>query len=115
MPTYEYECTKGHQFEVAQRITEPPLERCQVCRSKVRRLISSSNFILKGGGWYSDGYSSGGNSKSSGSSGGDSKSSDSSAGDPKSSDSSSNGKSTSSSTPSSSSAGDSSSSSSDAS
>src|SRR5688572_1658963 len=55
MPTYEYECSKGHQFEVEQSMTEPPLKRCRVCRSKARRLISASNFILKGGGWYSDG------------------------------------------------------------
>ena len=59
MPTYEYECSKGHTFEVVQRITADPLKRCKICRSKVRRLISASNFILKGGGWYSDGYGSG--------------------------------------------------------
>ena len=41
MPTYEYECTKGHRFEVQQRITEEPLQRCQQCRSKVQRLISA--------------------------------------------------------------------------
>ena len=64
MPTYEYECTKGHQFEVEQRITDDPLTRCQLCRSKVTRLISASTFILKGGGWYSDGY---GSSKTNGS------------------------------------------------
>ena len=58
MPTYEYECTKGHRFEVQQRITEEPLQRCQQCRSKVQRLISASAFILKGDGWYADGYSS---------------------------------------------------------
>jgi putative FmdB family regulatory protein len=68
MPIYEYECSKGHQFEVEQRISEPPLERCRVCRAKVRRLISSSTFILKGGGWYADGYGSGkGATKSNGS------------------------------------------------
>ena len=65
MPTYEYECSKGHHFEVEQRITEDPLKRCRVCRSKVRRLISPAPFILKGGGWYSDGY---GSAKSGGSS-----------------------------------------------
>ena len=60
MPTYEYECTQGHTFEVVQRITEDPLTRCQVCKkAKAKRLISSANFILKGGGWYSDGYSNG--------------------------------------------------------
>lgn len=68
MPTYEYECTKGHTFEVVQRITEDPLTRCQVCRAKCKRLISAPRFILKGGGWYSDGYSSGSSSGSSSSS-----------------------------------------------
>jgi len=68
MPTYEYECTKGHTFEVVQRITEDPLTRCQVCRAKCKRLISAPRFILKGGGWYSDGYSSGSSSSSSSSS-----------------------------------------------
>ena len=87
MPTYEYECSKGHQFEVEQRITEPPLERCQVCHAKVRRLISASTFILKGGGWYSDGYSSGSDSSSSSSkdNGKDSSSTSTSTGDTKSS------------------------------
>ncbi len=58
MPTYEYECSNGHRFEVVQPITEDPLERCQDCSAQVRRLISAAAFILKGGGWYSDGYGS---------------------------------------------------------
>jgi len=58
MPTYEYECSRGHVFEAVQRISDPPLTRCKVCRAKVQRLISAANFILKGGGWYADGYSS---------------------------------------------------------
>ena len=73
MPTYEYECSKGHTFEAVQRITEDPLKRCKVCRSKVRRLIQAPNFILKGGGWYSDGYGSAKPSSSKG--GGDASSS----------------------------------------
>ena len=67
MPTYEYECSKGHQFEVEQSINDAPLQRCKLCRAKVRRLISASHFILKGGGWYADGYGSkksGGDAKS---------------------------------------------------
>lgn len=59
MPTYEYECNNGHTFEVFQRITDEPLKRCKVCRAGAKRLISAANFILKGGGWYADGYSSG--------------------------------------------------------
>ena len=67
MPTYEYECSKGHHFEVEQSIKDPALQRCKVCRAKAHRLISASHFILKGGGWYADGYGSkksGGDSKS---------------------------------------------------
>jgi putative FmdB family regulatory protein len=72
MPTYEYECSKGHVFEVEQSITAEPLKRCKVCRAKVRRLISASHFILKGSGWYADGY--GSVKKSSGDSSSDAKS-----------------------------------------
>jgi putative FmdB family regulatory protein len=61
MPTYEYRCDKcGHEFEREQRITEDPIKSCPKCRSqKARRLISVTSFVLKGGGWYSDLYSSG--------------------------------------------------------
>ena len=65
MPTYEYECTNGHEFEVEQRITEEPLKRCKICRAKATRLISATNFILKGSGWFSDGYGNKGKSSSS--------------------------------------------------
>ena len=41
-------------------ITEPPLEVCPKCgKPTAQRLISAgTGFILKGGGWYSDLYSS---------------------------------------------------------
>ena len=61
MPTYEYACGAcAHQWEVVQRITEPPVELCPACaRNEAHRLISrGTNFILKGGGWYSDLYAS---------------------------------------------------------
>jgi putative FmdB family regulatory protein len=60
MPTYEYSCAKcGHEFEREQRITEEPIRRCPKCRAlKAKRMISTTSFILKGGGWYSDLYSS---------------------------------------------------------
>lgn len=65
MPTYEYRCDKcGHEFEREQRITEDPIKSCPKCRAqKARRLISVTSFVLKGGGWYSDLYSSGGGKK----------------------------------------------------
>ena len=61
MPVYEYECQAcGHEFEREQRITDDPVKTCPACKKrKVRRLISQTSFVLKGGGWYSDLYSSG--------------------------------------------------------
>ena len=58
MPIYEYLCDKcGHEFEREQRITEDPVKTCPKCRSRrVKRLISQTSFVLKGGGWYADGY-----------------------------------------------------------
>lgn len=61
MPTYEYGCTAcGNEWEELQRITEPPIEVCPKCgKNAAHRLISAgTGFILKGGGWYSDLYSS---------------------------------------------------------
>ena len=60
MPIYEYACEKcGGEFEVEQRITEDPIKTCKLCKSrKVKRLISQTSFVLKGGGWYNDLYSS---------------------------------------------------------
>jgi putative FmdB family regulatory protein len=57
VPTYEYECPKCPRvFEVRQRISEKPLETCDVCGGPVQRLLSASTFILKGGGWYVTDY-----------------------------------------------------------
>jgi len=60
MPIYEYACEKcDSEFEVEQRITDDPIKSCPRCKSrKVKRLISRTSFVLKGGGWYSDLYSS---------------------------------------------------------
>ena len=68
MPIYDYACEKcEREFEVEQRITEDPLKSCPNCKSrKVKRLISQTSFVLKGGGWYSDLYSSSKGSKSEG-------------------------------------------------
>ncbi|MGH0034871.1 MAG: FmdB family zinc ribbon protein [Myxococcota bacterium] len=73
MPIYEYRCDKcEHEFEREQRISDDPVKTCPKCRSRrVKRLISQTSFVLKGGGWYSDLYSSskGGKSDSSDSDG----------------------------------------------
>jgi putative FmdB family regulatory protein len=59
MPIYEYMCERcGYEFEREQRMTDPPVKTCPQCRSRrVTKLISQSSFVLKGGGWYADGYS----------------------------------------------------------
>ena len=57
MLTYEYVCEKCKRvFEVRQRISAAPLTTCEVCGGTVRRLLSSTPFILKGGGWYVTDY-----------------------------------------------------------
>lgn len=60
MPIYEYLCEKcGHEFEREQRITADPIKTCPKCKArKVKKLISQTSFVLKGGGWYNDLYSS---------------------------------------------------------
>jgi putative FmdB family regulatory protein len=66
MPTYEYACTAcANQWEEIQKISENPLDTCPKCGEKTaKRQISGGNFILKGGGWYADLYSSSSNKKS---------------------------------------------------
>ena len=70
MPTYSYMCDGcGGTFELEQRISEDPVKKCSLCgKPQARRQIVSGNFILKGGGWYSDGYGSSSSSKSTSSS-----------------------------------------------
>ena len=59
MPVYEYECKECEKvLEVQQRMTDAPLSNCPECGAPVKKLMSMSSFQLKGGGWYSDGYSS---------------------------------------------------------
>jgi putative FmdB family regulatory protein len=51
-------------FEEIQKISEPALDTCPKCGERAaQRLISQGNFILKGGGWYADLYSSSSSSK----------------------------------------------------
>ena len=52
MPVYGYRCSRGHQFEVQQRITEPPLTQCLECGAPVTRVFYPVGIIFKGGGFY---------------------------------------------------------------
>ena len=58
MPIYEYVCDScEHQFELLQRVGAPPPEACPECGARqVRKLISMTNFVLRGSGWYRDHY-----------------------------------------------------------
>lgn len=79
--TYEYTCLAcQHEWEAEQRISEKPLTDCPKChQASAKRVVSGgAGFILKGGGWYADGYGSKGTSSKSDSSSKDSSSSTSS-------------------------------------
>jgi putative FmdB family regulatory protein len=59
--TYDYVCTAcAHAWEAQQRITEDALRECPQCHELTakRQVSGGQGFILKGGGWYSDLYSS---------------------------------------------------------
>lgn len=74
MPNYDFKCrTCGHTFEKIQSYKDPnpqcpavvPLEADDItsapvgkpCGGETEKLISKGGtFILKGGGWYKDGY-----------------------------------------------------------
>jgi putative FmdB family regulatory protein len=57
MPTYHYSCERcGYEFEIEQRITDPPRKRCPKCRGSVYRVIHAVGHILKGSGFYATDY-----------------------------------------------------------
>ena len=59
MPIYEYKCaTCGHVFEdMVLSSKDPGPQACPKCAdAKIERLISGTNFQLKGGGWFHSDY-----------------------------------------------------------
>lgn len=54
MPTYEYECVNcSNREEKYRRIKARDwVVACSVCRHPCRRVVSRTNFALKGDGWY---------------------------------------------------------------
>ncbi len=58
MPTYEYECDHCNKtFEVFQKVTDQPLNKCPKCGKKIKRLIGGgSGVIFKGSGFYATDY-----------------------------------------------------------
>ena len=58
MPIYEYECNIcGNTLEKWDSFSSSSRILCPNCGCFMDKIISSSTFVLKGGGWYSDGYS----------------------------------------------------------
>jgi putative FmdB family regulatory protein len=57
MPIYEYRCPDGHTFEVFQRMSDAPVERCEVCgKSPVEKVLYPVSVHFKGSGFYSTDY-----------------------------------------------------------
>lgn len=53
MPTYEYRCSAGHEFELFQNMNDKPVLECPRCGAKSERLLSGgAGFIFKGEGFY---------------------------------------------------------------
>lgn len=66
MPLYEYRCSVcGHEVEVLAKFDDPDPVCPQGCHYTndppipvtLVKKVSRTSFELKGGGWYSDGYS----------------------------------------------------------
>jgi putative FmdB family regulatory protein len=57
MPTYEYACPEGHEFEKFQKITDKPRARCPTCGKPATRKISGgAGLVFKGSGFYITDY-----------------------------------------------------------
>jgi putative FmdB family regulatory protein len=74
VPIYEYRCPNGHTFEVFQRMTDPPSEKCETCgAAPVEKILFPIAVHFKGSGFYSTDYGRGGRkgAKEEGASGGE--------------------------------------------
>jgi putative FmdB family regulatory protein len=57
MPTYEYQCSAGHQFEVIQKMSAKPRAKCPVCgKPATRRISGGAGLVFKGSGFYITDY-----------------------------------------------------------
>ena len=57
MPTYEYRCPNGHEFELFQRMSDEPGADCPECGKPAERLLSAGGGLLfKGEGFYITDY-----------------------------------------------------------
>lgn len=57
MPIYEYRCSAcGHQFEVAQRMSDDPVTECEVCGGQVSKVLFAPAIHFKGTGFHNTDY-----------------------------------------------------------
>ncbi len=57
MPTYEYRCPAGHDFELLQKMSDKPRGKCPVCGKLATRKISGgAALVFKGSGFYITDY-----------------------------------------------------------
>jgi putative FmdB family regulatory protein len=57
MPTYEYECPQGHEFEKFQKMTDKPRVKCPTCgKTAVRKISGGAGLVFRGSGFYITDY-----------------------------------------------------------
>ncbi len=56
MAIYEYKCSNDHTFEVMQRMSDDPVETCEVCESPVERVYHPVAIHFKGSGFHNTDY-----------------------------------------------------------
>jgi putative FmdB family regulatory protein len=56
VPIYEYRCTKGHLFDVMQRMSDDPLTACTECGAPVQKVMNAPAIHFKGSGFYNTDY-----------------------------------------------------------
>ncbi len=52
MPTYEYKCSAGHQYEMQQPFGSPAEQPCTKCGKPALRVLFAPPLVFKGGGFY---------------------------------------------------------------
>ena len=56
MPLYEYRCEQAHTFEVMQKMSDEPVQSCEVCGESVQRVFHPVAVHFKGSGFYNTDY-----------------------------------------------------------
>ena len=57
MPTYQYRCAKGHEFELFHSIKDDKPKRCPKCGARAKRVpAGGAGLLFKGSGFYITDY-----------------------------------------------------------